>query len=218
MRCRRVARAGLLAAALAIGAGAFVTPPVLAAPSATSSVVTGDDPVARLAARALDAWHTAQTGDRHARSEFERLRDIVATEAAHRVGVDAAAVRAAWRSADAAHQVALVAALTQLGTPYRTNSRMPGQGFDCSGLTSWAWEQAGVTIFHQSRTQIREALPETRETAQAGDLVYYPGHVMLWLGVGDAIIHAPFRGRPVEVALLATRRSKTVRFGNPIQV
>ena len=112
----------------------------------------------------------------------------------------------AWRNADAPHQVALMAAFAELGTPYRRNTSSPGVGFDCSGLTTYAWGQAGVKLFRQSRTQINNAKAVTRETAQAGDLVYYPGHVMMFLGVGPAMIHSPFSGRTVEVFVLPARR------------
>ena len=95
-------------------------------------------------------------------------------------------MRVSWSTADSNHQMALLAAFTQLGTKYRRNASTPGVAFDCSGLTSWAWGQAGTQLFRQSRTQIRSSEPVTRETAQAGDLVYYPGHVMMWLGVGSA--------------------------------
>ena len=42
------------------------------------------------------------------------------------------------------HQEALLAALTQLGVAYRSSTSEPGVGFDCSGLTSFAWGRAGV--------------------------------------------------------------------------
>lgn len=184
---------------------------VVAAPTTppANSIVTGDDPLAATAVAALDALAAG------ARGEFGRLRDQVATEAAARTEADPAAMRAAWRQADRPHQVALLAAFTQLGTPYRTNASTPGEGFDCSGLTSWSWQQAGVALFHQSKTQIREAAPLSADTAQAGDLVYYPGHVMLFLGVGPAMIHAPFSGRSVEVIVLPARRVGRVKYGNP---
>ena len=186
---------------------------VVAAPSASpATVVTGDDPLAATAVAALDALAAGPL------SEFGRLRDLVATEAAVRTEADPAAMRTAWRRADRVHQVALLAAFTQLGTPYHKNSSVPGEGFDCSGLTSWSWQQAGVALFHQSKTQITEATPLTAETAQAGDLVYYPGHVMMYLGVGPAMIHAPFPGRSVEVFVLPARRVGRVRYGNPAPV
>ena len=41
---------------------------------------------------------------------------------------------------------ALAAAESQIGVPYRWGGESPGGGFDCSGLTQWAWRQAGVDL------------------------------------------------------------------------
>ena len=60
------------------------------------------------------------------------------------------------------------------------------------------------------------AAARTRETARAGDLVYYPGHVMIWLGVDNLIVHAVQRGRPVEVGHVTDRRVRRLKWGNPI--
>ena len=113
------------------------------------------------------------------------------------------------------HQRAVLAAMTQLGVPYRTNTSKEGVGFDCSGLTTYAWSRAGVALTRQSSAQIREAAPLDRASARAGDLVQYPGHVMMYLGVGDAIIHSVQRGRTVELDVSNARRANSVRFGDP---
>ena len=128
------------------------------------------------------------------------------------MGLDSAAVRDAWSRADMPHQTAVLAALTELGKPYRYASSDPFRGFDCSGLTAYAWARAGVNIPHQSSAQIRAAAPRDQATAMAGDIVQYPGHVMLYLGVGDAIVHAANRRDDVELDVVGRR----VRFGNPI--
>ena len=105
--------------------------------------------------------------------------------------------------------------MTQVGVPYRSHSSVEGVGFDCSGLTSYAWGRAGQELYRQSGTQIREAAPLDRSTARAGDLVHYPGHVMIYLGVGDAIVHSVHSGRTVEVDTISERRRNTVNFGDP---
>lgn len=143
---------------------------------------------------------------------YVTARDATADAVAAEMALDPAAVRDAWARADMAHQVAVLAALAELGTPYRYASSDPGVGFDCSGLTAYAWEQAGVSIAHQSSAQIRAAASRDRSTAMAGDIVQYPGHVMLYLGVGDAIVHAANRQDDVELDFVQRR----VRFGNPI--
>ena len=67
-----------------------------------------------------------------------------------------------------------------------------------------------------SRDQIRTVAQVDRTTAQAGDLIYYPGHVSLYLGVDDFIIHSPFTGRDVEVSHISKRHSRSAKLGNPI--
>jgi cell wall-associated NlpC family hydrolase len=72
----------------------------------------------------------------------------------------------------------------------------------------------GVQLERVSRDQIRTVTPVDRTTAQPGDLIYYPGHVSLYLGVDDFIIHSPFTGRSVEFSHIRSGRS--VLFGNPL--
>ena len=40
----------------------------------------------------------------------------------------------------------------------------------------------------------------------------YPGHVMLYLGVGEAIVHASNPSTDVELSFT----SRSVRYGNPL--
>jgi cell wall-associated NlpC family hydrolase len=194
---------GLAAGVLAIDSIAPIT--AHAAPAYSVATPVGDN----LAGRAQ--WAAVNTtADRYVTE-----RDSIATEVAGRLGLDAAAMRAAWSNADLRHQVALLSALGQMGVPYRRNTSKPGVGFDCSGLTTFAWAQVGVSITRQSAAQIRQSAARTVETAQAGDLVYYPGHVMMWLGVDYAIVHSPNTGSTVEVSFVGKRKIKRVRFGDP---
>ena len=107
-----------------------------------------------------------------------------------------------------------MAALSQLGVAYEYNSSSPGSGFDCSGLTAFAWGRAGRALAHQSSAQIDAASPRDGLSARAGDLVHYPGHVMMYLGVGGAIVHAANEESDVELSFLRDHRA--VRFGEPI--
>ena len=154
-----------------------------------------------------------QTGDVLALNAFDRARDEIAAGVAGRLQLDPGAMQRAWRDADFAHQTALIAAMGQLGVAYRRNTSRPGVSFDCSGLTTYAWAQAGFELTRQSSAQIRAAAPRDRSTAQAGDLVQYPGHVMIWLGVDLAVVHAVMPGRPVEVDIVRDRSS--LRWGDP---
>jgi cell wall-associated NlpC family hydrolase len=149
-------------------------------------------------------------------SAFAANLQSVAYTVAGKLGVDGARMHHAWLAADHAHQVALLSALTQVGVPYHRNASKMGIGFDCSGLTAFAWGQSGVELARRSTTQLRNAAKRTIDTAEAGDLVYYPGHVMLWLGVDNLIVHAPQRGKDVEVGHITGRRVRSAKFGNPI--
>jgi cell wall-associated NlpC family hydrolase len=128
------------------------------------------------------------------------------------MALDPAAVRDAWAHADMPHQKAVLAALAELGKPYIFGMSDPAVGFDCSGLTAYAWARAGVAIPHQSTAQIRAAAPRDQSSAMAGDLVQFPGHVMMYLGVGDAIVHAVNRKDDVELDFFRDH----VHFGDPI--
>lgn len=188
---------------------------VAPAPVAAISVRSASPVVAAAASAALgalDEWHS--TNDPQRFVEYLDARDRAATEAAAELGLEPTELGAAWSSIDGRKQVALLAALSQLGVPYRSRASIEGEGFDCSGLTSFAWSRAGVSLARSSGDQIRAATPVDRASATAGDLVHYPGHVMLYLGVGDAIVHSRNTGSTVELSLLSSHRS--VRFGDPL--
>ena len=161
----------------------------------------------------LDAF--AVSGDSAAFLEYKEERTETARLAAQQLGYREVDMIRAWSVAPLGHQRAVLAAMTQVGVPYRSRMSQEGVGFDCSGLTTYAWGRADVELFRQSGTQINESAPLDRTTAKAGDLVYYPGHVMMYLGVGDAIIHSVQSGRTVEIDTISGRRVNSVRFGDP---
>jgi cell wall-associated NlpC family hydrolase len=196
-------------AALATGASVAAAPP-------TPREIGGDHHSAAVAGRAAEAL--ASFDAFQTKSDTTRLiryigdRNAVADAVAGEFGLAPAAVRLAWARADHPHQVAVLAALSQLGVPYQSNSSEPGVAFDCSGLTSYAWGRAGVPLYRQSGVQISAASPRTHETARAGDLVQYPGHVMMYLGVDNAIVHASNPESDVELSNL---RDRSYSWGDP---
>jgi hypothetical protein len=204
----RALGAGLAAALpLSLIGGALVAPPAGATAVYVADDLRGADTVT-VASQALAAL---RQGDR---ASFAVLRQRLATLVAPPAGVDARVLATVWRSTDPLRMTALLSGLTQLGVPYRSMGNTPGQGFDCSGFTSWAWSQAGVALPHQSGSQIRGAAAIEVEQALPGDLLYYPGHVMMAIGVGPAMIHSPNSGNVVEIKTMAGHRR--LRAGNPI--
>ncbi len=180
------------------------------ATNAMAPVVTAS---ARQALDSYDEW--LATKNATAYRSFVWFRTQTAQYAAIELGYPQDDMAEAWAAAPVGHQRAVLAAMTQVGVPYRKNTSIEGVGFDCSGITTFAWAESDVELFRQSGVQIREAAPLDRSSAKAGDLVQYPGHVMMYLGVGDAIIHSVMSGRTVELDTISERRSDTVRFGDP---
>ncbi|GAA4553114.1 C40 family peptidase [Pseudonocardia xishanensis] len=96
---------------------------------------------------------------------------------------------------------ALAAAQTKLGTPYAWGASGPN-AFDCSGLTSWAFRQAGVTIPRTSAAQSTFGTPVAKGDLQPGDLVFFyqpVSHVGIYMG-GGKILHASTSGEPVKIS------------------
>ncbi len=66
----------------------------------------------------------------------------------------------------------LRAARAAIGTPYRTAGNGPG-GFDCSGLTVYAFARAGISLPRTSFQQFRTGTTVSLSDIRAGDLVFF---------------------------------------------
>jgi len=108
----------------------------------------------------------------------------------------------------AAAQAAVNAALSKLGSPYSYGKTGPGT-FDCSGLTLWAYGQAGTTIPRTSREQSTFGAAVPRDQLQPGDLVFFyspVSHVGMYIGDGK-MVHAPDTGDVVKISPLQSQYS-----------
>ena len=114
-----------------------------------------------------------------------------------------------------AAELAVEAAMTQLGNQYTWGGNTPDEGFDCSGLMVWAYNQAGVQLPARQSTAMYEAgvkagqavpNPEVEGNLQPGDLVFWAtgrlgsdvSHVAMYVGDGQ-ILEARTRNSPIEI-------------------
>ncbi|MCV7383049.1 C40 family peptidase [Mycolicibacter longobardus] len=152
---------------------------------------------------------------RAARLRAQRAHVLSARHGArtHRAGLRRLRYRRARRRAVGLDQLrlphtraglAVRAALSRLGRPYVWGATGPDR-FDCSGLTQWAYHQAGVPLSRTTYTQIHEGIPVPRSQIRPGDLVFpSTGHVQLAIG-GNRVVEAPHAGATVRISPLGAQ-------------
>jgi cell wall-associated NlpC family hydrolase len=137
---------------------------------------------------------------------------VAATPAAPTAGAAADVAASAAGGGGGAGPQALAAlkeAEKYKGTAYRWGGSTPQTGFDCSGLTQWAYAKAGIQIPRVTDAQFAagNGTPVDKSHLKPGDLVFFgkPGniyHVGISMG-GDKFLHAPKTGDVVKVASLS---------------
>ncbi|MET8406773.1 C40 family peptidase [Streptomyces sp. NPDC005195] len=182
------------------------------------------DGLARRAREALDGRLTLAARQKKERDEVRaRLKDVErllasltarqlaeldalekrGTEAAQRKLVTSGALSGV-RAPSPRGQAAVDYAVKQLGKPYRWGAEGPG-AYDCSGLTSQAWDHAGQPIPRTSQEQWAR-LPRIPLTElRPGDLVvYFPEatHVAMYMGDG-MVVQAPRPGTRIKISPIA---------------
>jgi cell wall-associated NlpC family hydrolase len=90
-------------------------------------------------------------------------------------------------------------ALTQLGVPYDWGGTTPGVGLDCSGLTQWAYREAGLNIPRLAQEQDIGGAVDAG-SLRPGDLAVWDGHVAMIVGNGTMIE----AGDPVQLSPIRT--------------
>lgn len=78
-------------------------------------------------------------------------------------------------------------AKSYLGVQYRWGGKSP-MGIDCSGLTFMSWFFSGVLLYRDAKLVPGYlARPIPPEQCRPADLLYFPGHIALYLGEGRYI-------------------------------
>jgi peptidoglycan DL-endopeptidase CwlO len=114
--------------------------------------------------------------------------------------------------ATAARAAALDHAMSKIGSPYRYGASGPN-AFDCSGLVSWAFKKAGVSLPRTSRAMSRVGTPVSRDELRPGDLVFFykpVSHVGIYIGDGK-IVHASSRKSPVKISDIGRMKFNSAR-------
>jgi len=89
-------------------------------------------------------------------------------------------------------------ALDYLGTQYRWGGKSP-LGIDCSGLCSIAYLINGATIYRDAQIKEGYDMREiSKEELKKGDLIFFPGHVGMYLG-NDRFIHSSSSNSGVSI-------------------
>ena len=114
---------------------------------------------------------------------------------------------------------AVRAALSQRGVPYSwgggdasgpsygTAQGANIKGFDCSGLTLYAYAQVGISLPHYTGAQYNAGTRVSQSQLKPGDLVFFYSdlhHMGMYIGNGN-MVHAPQTGDVVKISSIAGR-------------
>ena len=116
---------------------------------------------------------------------------------------DGSSTPSAPAPAPSSHSSVVSVALQYLGVPYVWGGASPS-GFDCSGLTMYAYAKVGVYLPHNAAMQYGMGTPVSRSQLAPGDLVFFNGlsHVGMYIG-GGRFVHAPHTGDVVKISSLS---------------
>lgn len=88
--------------------------------------------------------------------------------------------------ADSKRERILKNAFSYLGTPYRWGGKSTF-GIDCSGLCFMSYYLAGLMLYRDAEPDARYVKKIRFEELKPADLIYYNGHVTMYIGLGEYI-------------------------------
>lgn len=210
---RTLVRVVVLACAVALASSLVPTRPAGAMPISEGTERWIATTARQVALELRDARDLPESESRYvAGRQIDELAGLVG----YLLDADVDHLQVVWTSTSIQRKIALFSALSQVGVPYKLNADAPFIALDCSALTRFAWAQAGVSIERGSVQQYERGSRVSRDTAQVGDLVWYPGHIMMSLGVPGLIVHARSGERAVELHRIDSTRMSWMRWVSPI--
>jgi cell wall-associated NlpC family hydrolase len=133
----------------------------------------------------------AAAAARASREAIRRVAQAAADESSSRSRSSDSSSEAVPSAGSGRASIAVAAARSKVGSRYVWGGSGPNV-FDCSGLTSWAWSRAGVSLPHQSRAQYSATSRVSKSQLRPGDLVFFYSpisHVGIYVG-GGLMVHA----------------------------
>jgi cell wall-associated NlpC family hydrolase len=138
---------------------------------------------AKLGVTADGGWgpQTAKALRAYQRSHGLEVDGVPGPATLSSLGVSASSAASSTRSAEDSSSAssgsssfgsAIAAARSKAGAPYAYGGTGPSS-FDCSGLTQWAFKQAGVSLPRTSFAQYGVGSAVSKGDVQAGDLVFF---------------------------------------------
>lgn len=97
-----------------------------------------------------------------------------------------------------------------VGNPYVAGGTSLTNGADCSGFVYSVYKQFGITVPRTSYSQATYGKEVSYQNAQAGDVIYYGGHVAIYLG-GGRIVHASTAKTGIKYENATYRTILTIR-------
>ncbi|HBT94927.1 MAG TPA: hypothetical protein DEB24_01920 [Coriobacteriia bacterium] len=152
--------------------------------------------------------------DREEQAEAAKVKDdeLVAQQKAEFESLKSEADELAKK--EAKEKAVINAAISKLGVPYIWGATGP-DSFDCSGLTSWSYLQAGRGWIGRTDADqyanASERFAYTSGGAQVGDILWWPGHVGIYAGDGQ-YINAPSSGDVVKYSNWRIESATVLRF------
>lgn len=98
-----------------------------------------------------------------------------------------------------------------VGGRYVMGGANPSTGIDCSGMMKYIFGQIGISLPHGANMQRNMAQIVPIAQAQPGDILYWPGHVALYIGYGkfvgaqnerDGVVEGYIYGNPIVLRFL----------------
>ena len=97
-----------------------------------------------------------------------------------------------------------------VGNPYVAGGTSLTNGADCSGFVYSVYKAFGITVPRSSYAQAAYGREVSYDNAQAGDVIYYGGHVAIYLG-GGRIVHASTARTGIKYENATYRTILTIR-------